>query len=71
MRSFGAQQREHRLVATVNAVEVADRQCTCRRDAGMVEAAKDLHARDYGRLDRLPEAPSAATERLYQTLRLG
>ena len=47
MPSLVDQQRQHGLVAAVHAVEVADRQRAGRRDAGVMNAAKDLHGRDY------------------------
>ena len=40
---FGDEQREHRLVAAVHTVEVADRERAGGRDAGVVKAAKHLH----------------------------
>ncbi len=40
---FAAQQRQHRLVAAMHAVEVADRQRAGGGDAGMVETAEDAH----------------------------
>src|SRR6185295_15063768 len=37
------EQREHRLVAAVDAFEVADRERRVRGEAGMAQAAKDAH----------------------------
>ena len=42
-----AQQREHGLVAAMHPVEVADGQRAGRRDGGVVEAAEDVHRRQY------------------------
>ncbi len=47
MPSLVDQQRQHGLVAAVHAVEAADRQGAGRRDAGVMNTAKDLHGRDY------------------------
>jgi len=43
VRGFAVQQREHGLVATVHAVEVANGQRAGRRDVGVVETTKDFH----------------------------
>jgi hypothetical protein len=43
VRGLVVQQRQHGLVPAVHAVEVADGQGAGRRDAGVVEAAKNLH----------------------------
>jgi hypothetical protein len=40
-----AQQGQHGLVAAVHAVEVADGERAGRRDAGVLEAAENLHGR--------------------------
>ena len=57
---LGVQQREHRLVAAVHAVEVADRQRTGGSDAGVAPAAEDLHGRQLWRaLSAAAPPPSA------------
>jgi hypothetical protein len=43
VRGFAVEQRQHGLVAAVHAVEVANGQCTGRRDVGVVETTKDFH----------------------------
>ncbi len=43
VRGLVVQQRQHGLVAAVHAVEIADGQGAGARDAGMVEAAENLH----------------------------
>jgi hypothetical protein len=43
VRGLVVQQRQHRLVPAVHAVEVADGQGAGRRDTGVVEAAENLH----------------------------
>src|SRR6185437_7245708 len=43
MRGFGDEQREHRLVAAVDAVEVADGEGTAPGEVGVAKAAKDTH----------------------------
>ena len=43
LRRLGTQQRQHGLVAAVHAVEIADGERATRGDAGVVQAAKDLH----------------------------
>ena len=45
MRRLGDEQGEHRLMAAMDAVEVADRERAARRERGMVRAAKDAHGR--------------------------
>jgi len=40
-----AQQRQHRLMAAMDPVEIADGQRTGRRQGCMMETAKDLHGR--------------------------
>ena len=60
MLRFGDQQREHRLVAAMDAVEVADRQGAGGGDSGVVEAAKHLHAAIIGRTLRLAQKPTMA-----------
>jgi hypothetical protein len=47
MLGFVFKQRQHGLVATVNAVEIADGQGALRRQLGVSVAAKDFHGRDY------------------------
>jgi hypothetical protein len=37
------EQRQHGLMTTVDAVEIADRQCAGRSHAGMPKPAKNLH----------------------------
>ena len=44
MLGLVAQQRQHRLVPAVHAVEVADRQGASRCDTGMVEPSEKQHA---------------------------
>ena len=48
MRGLGHEQREHRLVPAVHAVEVSDREGAGGGDSGVVEAAKHLHAAIIG-----------------------
>jgi hypothetical protein len=47
MARLVGQQRQHRLVPAVNAVEAADRQRAVRRQAGMVETAEHAHGAHY------------------------
>src|SRR4051812_38449224 len=42
-----AQQGQHRLVAAVHAVEIADRESARPRNLGVVEAAQDQHRKWY------------------------
>ncbi len=44
---FVDQQRQHRLMAAVHAVEVADRQGAGPQQGGMAQTAEDSHAADY------------------------
>jgi hypothetical protein len=44
MPSLVGKQRQHRLVAAVHAVEIADRQRARRRETGVAKAAENLHA---------------------------
>ena len=49
MRRLGDEQRQHRLVAAMHAVEIADRQRRGGRQVRMAKTAKDPHCRDYRR----------------------